>query len=255
MDVVEAYLRDRRAAGMRQSTARLRGYQLRSWERSVGHVWAATPAQAAAWLDHPAWAPETRHSRLSALKGLYRWGLRAGLTGTDPTVMLDSVPVPRAVARPCPAPVVERALMTAPRQVAAMLLLAYDCGLRRAEIAGFDLGSVDGRVAAVVGKGGHGRLVVVTGRTRAALGPAAAGWAFPAPGGGHLSPDRVGRAVAAALGGGWTAHTLRHAFATRAYERAGDIVAVQQLLGHASVATTQRYIATDLGRLLAAAGA
>lgn len=78
-----------------------------------------------------------------------------------------------------------------------------------------------------------------------------AGWLFPAGprGRGHLSPDRVGRILAGLLGPGWTAHTLRHRAASDWYERSGDLMAVQDLLGHASPVTTRRYVRPSLRHL------
>jgi integrase/recombinase XerC len=74
----------------------------------------------------------------------------------------------------------------------------------------------------------------------------AAGWLFPAwPAGGHLTAHYVGKLVAAALPAGWSMHKLRHRFATRAYRASGNLRAVQTLLGHSSVATTERYAAVD----------
>lgn len=66
---------------------------------------------------------------------------------------------------------------------------------------------------------------------------------------GHLSARRVGELAAEALSEGWTAHTLRHRAATRVHEATGDLLAVQRMLGHASVATTQRYVMTTDDRL------
>lgn len=75
---------------------------------------------------------------------------------------------------------------------------------------------------------------------------AANGFLFPGQDNGHLSPHHVGKLVADALPGGWSMHKLRHRFATRAFRYGGrNILAVQQLLGHSSVATTQRYTAVD----------
>lgn len=68
------------------------------------------------------------------------------------------------------------------------------------------------------------------------------GWAFPGRDAGHLSPGYVGKLVAAALPGGWTAHTLRHRFATNAYAGTHDLLAVQELLGHSRPETTRDYI-------------
>lgn len=60
---------------------------------------------------------------------------------------------------------------------------------------------------------------------------------------GHLSAGRVGELVSELLPDGWTTHTLRHRFASAAYRADRDIRAVQELLGHVSVATTQVYTA------------
>jgi site-specific recombinase XerD len=66
---------------------------------------------------------------------------------------------------------------------------------------------------------------------------------FPGQVNGHLTSGYVSKLVSDALPPGWTAHTLRHRFASVAYSADRDIRAVQELLGHASVATTQIYTA------------
>jgi integrase/recombinase XerC len=67
------------------------------------------------------------------------------------------------------------------------------------------------------------------------------GYLFPGKIDGHISADRVGHLLAAVLGDGWSAHTLRHRFATQAYACAHDLFAVQRLLGHSQPQTTLRY--------------
>ena len=68
------------------------------------------------------------------------------------------------------------------------------------------------------------------------------GWLFPGNYNGHLSPRYVGTLISRLLPAGVTMHALRHRFATRAYSVNRDVFAVQQLLGHASPATTRRYV-------------
>jgi integrase len=79
------------------------------------------------------------------------------------------------------------------------------------------------------------------------------GWLFPTGFGGHLGADCVGRLVSELMPPGWTMHTLRHRFATRAYRGTRNLRAVQVLLGHASIATTERYLSVDDSEIRAAA--
>lgn len=78
------------------------------------------------------------------------------------------------------------------------------------------------------------------------------GWAFPSRTGLHLVPATVGDLIERALGDPWTAHTLRHSFASRAYAVSHDMRAVQVLLGHASLLTTQLYVAAEQDAMQAA---
>lgn len=95
----------------------------------------------------------------------------------------------------------------------------------------------------VQGKGGRVRVLPMSdglaARVRAEAG---AGYLFPGAIGGHVSPDWVGRLVGRSLPQGWSMHSLRHRFATVAYHHDRDLLTVQGLLGHASPATTQRYV-------------
>lgn len=144
----------------------------------------------------------------------------------------------------------------------AMFELFYSSGLRLAELTGLDLGDIDPRSgeARVTGKGRKTRIVPVGTQAVAAL----AAWlplrqTLVRPGGGalfvgrhgdRLSPRSVERRLERwALRAGLTQHVhphmLRHAFATHVLQSSGDLRAVQELLGHASIATTQVYTHLD----------
>ena len=71
------------------------------------------------------------------------------------------------------------------------------------------------------------------------------GWLFPNRTGGHLTAYHVGQLVAHVPPGEWTMHTLRHRFSSRAYRGTRSLRAVQMLLGHSTIATTERYGVVD----------
>jgi integrase/recombinase XerC len=148
----------------------------------------------------------------------------------------------------------------------ALFELAYSCGLRVSELTGLDVDSVDARAgeARVVGKGSKTRLVPVGAPALEAL----AHWLpvrerlarpgeralFVGRGGRRLSPREVQRRIKrrAALAGlpvDVHPHMLRHSFASHLLQSSGDLRAVQEMLGHASIASTQVYTHLDFQHL------
>jgi integrase/recombinase XerC len=178
---------------------------------------------------------------------------------------LPSVRIPPATARPVPDEAWRQALSTADVRVTLMLRLAAEAGLRRAEVAQVHtsdvIDSLSGPQLVVHGKGGKTRVVPISDSLAAVLrlgapghtpGMLTPGWLFPTGLCGHLTAQHVGVLVARELPGLWTMHKLRHRFATRAYRGSRNLRAVQTLLGHASVATTERYTAVDDAEIRAA---
>ncbi|MBK5934204.1 integrase/recombinase XerC [Rhodovulum imhoffii] len=210
---------------------------------------------------------------LSAVKGFYRWLARR--EGFDPTAVL-SVRAPRF--RPgLPRPLDETAARAvldiagtqhetpwvAARDTAVVTLL-YGCGLRVSEalsLTGRDHPLPD--TLRIRGKGGKERLVPVLPAARAAVAayaricpypPAPEGPLFRGVRGGALNPRLVSRLMERTrlqlgLPASATPHALRHSFATHLLRAGGDLRAIQELLGHASLSTTQGYTAVDTTRL------
>ena len=136
-----------------------------------------------------------------------------------------------------------------------MLLLAASCGLRRAEIAGLHTDMLSGGRLRVTGKGGRTRMVPVRNEDLVRmLAEWPEGWLFPGRFGGPVTPDYVGRRLSKLLGRGWSAHSLRHRYASTVYAGSRDVLALQKLLGHSSPETTQRYVELDEQALWDAAG-
>jgi len=150
---------------------------------------------------------------------------------------------------------------------AAVLGLLYGCGLRVSEALGVKRGAFDGGdVLTVTGKGRKQRMVPLIAPVQKLIADylALCPYDLPADGplfvgakGGLLSPRLVQLAMArlrGALGLGTSAtpHALRHSFATHLLAGGGDLRAIQELLGHASLSTTQIYTAVDAERLIAA---
>lgn len=93
----------------------------------------------------------------------------------------------------------------------------------------------------VRGKGGHERLVPMPDYVAVEVLARPAGWLFPSPRGGHLTPHHLAKMVARWLPADYTMHTLRHRCGTVAYAATHDLRAVQELLGHAKPETTAIY--------------
>jgi integrase/recombinase XerD len=203
---------------------------------------------------------------LSAVRSFHRFLLREGVTDRDPAVGVPQPRLPRSLPRPLPVEDVRR-LLEAPDEGSpaglrdrAILELLYGSGLRISELTGLDVDDLDleeGSVR-VLGKGGKEREVPLGSFGRDAVGayltrgrPALAsvatrGAVFLNARGGRLSRQSCARLLSryvrlAGIERRVTLHTLRHSFATHLLEGGADVRVVQELLGHASVATTQIY--------------
>jgi integrase len=252
-DVIEAWLDTYRAAGKAESTIRTRRSYLATMARTVDPL-TATDYELTAYLaSRRELSPEGRKSMVVALRSFLRWAKRRGLIDVDLASELPSIHVPVGVPKPVPVSILVRARVIASPETLLILDLGALAGLRRAEIAAVHGDDVTDLGLIVKGKGGRVRLIPLHPRLRTRL-RALTGWAFPSPirAGEHVSPDYVSSRVEAVLASPHTTHSLRHYFATAAYASSHDIRAVQQLLGHASVETTMRYVAVDNDSLTSA---
>ena len=248
---IDSWLAALLAGGTSPQTVRLRRAHLARLSRSTQKAPSQlVAADLIAYLASRDWSRETRRAVLATFRGFFRFIDRGELVEHLPRVRTSS-PAPR----PAPTDVYQIALASADSRVRLMLRLGAELGLRRGEIAQINLADIGedllGLSLMVHGKGNKIRFIPISGELACEMRrqSSPAGWVFAGSIDGHLSADRVGKLVANALPGRWTAHTLRHRFATRAYAGSDDLLAVSRLLGHASVATTQRYVATDAARL------
>lgn len=238
------------------STRRLRRYQLSAFAAAHPDPWAVTLDDVERWVGERG-GEETQQSWLAAIRGFYDWARKHELTPPgwrDPTQDVEQPRVPESRVRPCTPEAFWAAEAAADDDEELMLLLGAHMGLRCAEIAAVhSRDRMDGGMLRVRGKGRRTRLIPLTPQLAQLLEARPAGYVFPGrKPGTHLRPGTVSSKLGALLSG-FTAHSLRHAFATMAYEQTRDIVAVQELLGHASPATTRRYIAALTAAVEAAA--
>lgn len=187
---------------------------------------------------------ETRKAIRSSLRAFYSWAREEGLIAEDPSLRLATVRVPPTSPRQAPDDVIHAALAKANPSGRAMLLLGRLACLRRAEIATLHMSHRDRHRLQVTGKGEKRRIVFMDPVLVDALVELeqAQEWGFYFPGGtsGHIHVDTVNATIGTLTG--WNPHSLRHAGATAAFRNTHNLRGVQEMLGHASLATTERYV-------------
>ena len=278
-EALAAYDRDLRGRGAAERTRRAYAVdlgQFAEWagERAPGEIRHRDVRRFAAGLSSEGAAPATVARKLAAVRGLFDFLVRTDRVGQNPAELVSSPKreqkLPRVLTTEQVRSLLERIPARTPleQRDRAMLELAYSCGLRCEEIVNLDVGALDFETEQlrVLGKGSKERLLPVGEPAQAALRryaergrrallsdprePAL----FLSKSGRRLSNSdvtrRLGRWVReAALAAGISPHSLRHSFATHLLEGGADLRTIQELLGHASLSTTQLYTRVESGRL------
>jgi site-specific recombinase XerD len=242
--------------------------------REPGDVRHRDVRRYAAGLSSAGAAPATVARKLASIRGLYGFLVRTERAGQNPAELVSSPKrsekLPKVLSAEQMRSLLERIPAQTPLELRdrAMLELAYSCGLRCEEIVNLDLGAMDfeSEQLRVMGKGSKERILPVgepaqraleryVERARRALATDSRERAlFLSKSGRRLSNSDVTRRL-----GLWTQqisnvagispHSLRHSFATHLLEGGADLRTIQELLGHASISTTQVYTRVDAARL------
>ena len=275
------YDRDLRARGSAERTRRAYGVDLGGfleWAKPQGlgpaDVRHRDVRRYAAGLSTAGAAPATVARKLAAIRGLYGFLVRTERAGQNPAELVSSPKRSEKLPSVLSTEQMRRLLERIPAQTPlemrdrAMLELAYSCGLRCEEIVNLDAGSVDfeSEQLRVLGKGSKERILPIgepaqraleryleRGRRALATDPREQAL-FLSKSGRRLSNSDVTRRLGlwtreAALAAGVSPHSLRHSFATHLLEGGADLRTIQELLGHASISTTQVYTRVDAARL------
>lgn len=275
------YDRDLRARGSAERTRRAYGVDLSGFEEwcrdqglGPGDVRHRDVRRFAAGLSSAGAAPATVARKLASIRGLYGFLVRTERAGSNPAELVPSPKraqsLPKVLTTEQMRSLLERIPARTPLELRdrAMLELAYSCGLRCEEIVNLDTGAIDfeSEQLRVLGKGSKERILPVgepaqralrryleKGR-RALAGDPRERALFLSKSGRRLSNSDVTRRLGlwtreAALAAGVSPHALRHSFATHLLEGGADLRTIQELLGHASISTTQVYTRVDAARL------
>jgi site-specific recombinase XerD len=280
-EALTGFDRDLRARSIAKRTRRAYGVDLGQfveWAKGrgvePGEVRHRDVRRYAAGLSSAGAAPASVARKLAAIRGLFDLLVRSERLGHNPADLVSSPKrednLPRVLSAEQMRSLLEGIPAHTPLELRdrAMLELAYSCGLRCEEIVNLDSGSFDFETEQlrVLGKGSKERLLPVGELAQRALRrynergrPALVhGGREPAlflsKTGRRLSSSDVTRRLAlwireAAVGAGVSPHSLRHSFATHLLEGGADLRTIQELLGHASISTTQVYTRVDAARL------
>jgi len=280
-EALSVYDRDLRARSMAERTRRAYGVDLSQfveWAKArglePGKVRHRDVRRYGAGLSSGGAASATVARKLAAIRGLFDFLVRTERIGQNPADLVSSPKreqkLPRVLSGEQVRSLLEHIPAHTPLELRdrAMLELAYSCGLRCEEIVNLDADSFDfeSEQLRVLGKGSKERLLPVGEPAQRALRnylergrhALAADRREPAlflsKSGRRLSSSDVTRRLAlwvreAALAAGVSPHSLRHSFATHLLEGGADLRTIQELLGHASISTTQVYTRVDAARL------
>lgn len=259
LDVIDGYtnwLLSHRAESTAERRVHYAG-RIALWaQEQEKRVFQLNHLEVATWLTKKVGPkPNTKSSAKASASMLFNWGIEAQLVSSNPVHRLPTIRRPRALPRPCPENVLNSGLSNATRRRdILMLLLPTYGGLRAGEAARLHpRDCIDGFMH-VTGKGSKQRDVPIhplLARAMEHFDPNE--YFFPSDMSitGHVLPASLGRRVRDLLDmKGWNAHTLRHRFATEVYGKDPDLLALRDLLGHASVSTTEIYTQTKAGRLV-----
>jgi len=280
-EALASYDRDLRARGLAERTRRAYGVDLGGFAEWAGEhglgpsdVRHRDVRRYGAGLSNAGAAPATVARKLAAIRGLYGYLVRTERAGSNPAELVSSPKrsekLPNVLTTEQMRSLLERIPARTPLELRdrAMLELAYSCGLRCEEIVNLDLGALDYETEQlrVLGKGSKERLLPVgepaqralrryldKGRHALTTDPRENAL-FLSKSGRRLSNSDVTRRLGlwtreAALAAGVSPHSLRHSFATHLLEGGADLRTIQELLGHASISTTQVYTRVDAARL------
>jgi len=284
LEAFDADLRRRAVADKTRRAYAIDSSQFAAWatarELTPAAVELRTLRRYAAGLSEQGAAPTTVARKLAALRGLFRVQMELGQRAENPADLLSAPRRPQRLPRVLRgaeiAALLDRIPQTTPLELRdrALFELAYASGLRAEELVSLDLESIefDSETVRVEGKGGKTRLVPVgehalsaleryLARARPALDALGDRALFLSKSGRRLSTSDVRRrlrtwarqaaAFAPALAGAHP-HALRHSFATHLLEGGADLRAIQELLGHAAISTTQVYTRVESARLRSA---
>ncbi|HEY0635393.1 MAG TPA: tyrosine recombinase XerC [Gammaproteobacteria bacterium] len=255
----------------RRDLARLNEFATRQSLEAWGELDASLVRSYVAWRHHAGLDGRTLQRELSALRSFFNYLIGEGAANHNPGV---DIPAPKSEKRlPRHLNVDQTARLLAisgddplTLRDKAIMELFYSSGLRLAELLSLDIDSIDCRdgTVQVMGKGAKSRVVPV-GRhallaieqwlkMRVVLAPLEQKALFISRNGQRLSPRGVQQrlqqwAVKQGIETSLHPHMLRHSFATHLLESSGDLRAVQELLGHADIATTQVYTHLDFQHL------
>jgi integrase/recombinase XerC len=275
-----AYIRSVR--GLSQATSSAYGTDLASFDNyCANHGFSPETASAAqvrafiADLSAEGLASVSVNRALSSVRGFYRWLTRFGFRADNPAAALRNLKTPKTLpvflweaemAHFSELP--EKTALLWPQRDSALILCMYSGGLRISEPAALNLKDIEADLggARIIGKGNRERQVFFSGEAQEALAaylPARQLRIKAEKPTDRLFVSRRGNAISvpglrwiiskyaesSGLGKGIHPHSLRHSFATHLMNSGCDVRIVQELLGHASISTTQRYTHVNMERL------